>query len=78
MVLLPEEAKLLLDNGVARIIQRPILRETPTESLRNKFEEYRHKLYTEQEQCLIEQRKLQVIIISFYISNKHLNINILV
>ncbi|XP_058789971.1 tRNA-splicing endonuclease subunit Sen34 [Phymastichus coffea] len=61
MLLHPEEAKLLLDKGVVRMIQQPMLRETPTESLKQKFEEYRNKLFIEQQQCLVDQRRTQII-----------------
>lgn len=60
VLLLPEEAKLLVEKGIARLIGKPILKETPTESLRKKFEEYREKLFAEQEACLTEQRRIQV------------------
>ncbi|XP_011504396.1 PREDICTED: tRNA-splicing endonuclease subunit Sen34 [Ceratosolen solmsi marchali] len=61
MLLLPEEAKLLLEKGICQLIQHPVLKETPCESLKKKFEEYRSKLYEEQQECLIDQRRIQVL-----------------
>lgn len=81
MLLLPEEAKLLIEKKIARLIQRPILKETPSESLKKKFEEYRYKLYIDQRQCLIDGRRAQVLILiqlfsSLIIGCKLLNNNI--
>lgn len=61
VLLLPEEAKLLVETKIARLIKRPILKETPSESLKKKFEEYRNKLFTDQQQCLIDGRRSQVL-----------------
>ncbi|KAJ8673334.1 hypothetical protein QAD02_004596 [Eretmocerus hayati] len=60
MLLIPEEAKLLVDKGFARLTHQPALKETPTDSLKKKFEEYRNKLYNEQQECLVNQRKAQI------------------
>lgn len=62
MLLLPEEAKLLIEKGIGRLIQRSVLKETPSESLRKKFEEYRSKLYADQQECLIDRRRIQVLL----------------
>jgi hypothetical protein len=70
MLLLPEEAKLLLEKGICQLIQYPELKEIPCESLKKKFEEYRSKLFTEQQDCLIDQRRMQVI--SFSRINQYL------
>lgn len=68
LLLRPEEAKLLIEKGIGRLIQRPILKETPSESLKKKFEEYREKLFAEQRECLTEQRKLQVLNASIFVT----------
>ncbi|OXU21868.1 hypothetical protein TSAR_005214 [Trichomalopsis sarcophagae] len=60
VLLLPEEAKLLIEKGIGRLVGKPILKETPTESLKKKFEEYREKLFAEQEASMTEQRRIQV------------------
>lgn len=60
MMLRSEEVKLLLEKGLARLIKQPILKEIPSESLKKKFEEYRDRLFIEQQQCLTDQRKAQV------------------
>ena len=61
MMLLPEEATLLLDKNLARLVSYPCLLEKPSESLKNALEEYRNRLFVEQEECLREARKHQVV-----------------
>ncbi|XP_014219165.1 tRNA-splicing endonuclease subunit Sen34 [Copidosoma floridanum] len=60
LLLLPEEAKLLVEKDIGRLVQKPMLKEIPTESLKKKFEEYRNKLFLDQQDILIEKRKLQL------------------
>lgn len=67
VLLLREEAKLLIEKNIGRLIHRPILKEEPTDSLKDKFEEYRNKLFLEQQDQLVEQRKLQVMLIYFFV-----------
>lgn len=61
MLLQMEEVTLLLEKNVARLVQYPCLKEPPSDSLRQAFEEYRNGLYTEQEKCLRIEREKQVI-----------------
>ena len=65
LLLLPEEAKLLIEKGIVRLVHYPSIEKKPSESLKNLFNEYREKLYLEQQICLREQRKKQVIFHSF-------------
>lgn len=60
MVLLPEEATLLLEKKVACLVSYPGLSRSPTSDVKKKFEEYRRAMYLEEVECLKEERKLQV------------------
>ncbi|XP_015590203.1 tRNA-splicing endonuclease subunit Sen34 [Cephus cinctus] len=61
MLLLPEEATLLLEKSIARIVSYPHLQKPPTESLKMVFKEYRDRLFIEQEECLRKERKEQIM-----------------
>ena len=62
LLLTPEEAKLLIEKGIARLIHYPCIKKKPSETLKKLFHEYREKLYLDQEVCLRKQREKQVIL----------------
>ncbi|XP_051171716.1 tRNA-splicing endonuclease subunit Sen34 [Leptopilina boulardi] len=59
--LLPEEAKLLMDKGVARLVHYPCMKQKPSDDLEKLFLEFREKLFLEQEVCLRKEKEKQVI-----------------
>lgn len=61
LLLSPEEAKLLIEKGFARLIQYPCIKKKPSETLKKLFHEFREKLYLDQEVCLRKQREKQVM-----------------
>ncbi|XP_033329777.2 tRNA splicing endonuclease subunit 34 [Megalopta genalis] len=61
LLLQPEEVSLLLEKNIAQLIYYPCLQKPPTESLKQAFEKYRNTLFVEQEECLRNERKKQVI-----------------
>ncbi|KAL7306504.1 hypothetical protein TKK_0001203 [Trichogramma kaykai] len=61
LLLQPEETKLLLEKNIGHLVSLPILKETPSDSLKKKFENYRNKLYEEQQECLKNQRMTQIV-----------------
>lgn len=65
MILLPEEAKLLVDLEVARIVHNRKLQDPPDDAFKQKFEQYREKLFLKQSERLRDQRKLQVFLLLF-------------
>lgn len=65
LLLLPEEVTLLLEKRIACLIQWSDLEKPPTESLNKKFQEYRNTLFLQQAECLRENRKKQVTIITY-------------
>jgi len=69
LLLLSEEVTLLLEKGIAWLIQCTNLDKPPTESLKEKFEEYRNLLFLQQAKCLRENRKRQVFIVYIFIFN---------
>lgn len=76
LLLLPEEITLLLEKKIARLVECTNLKTRPDESLSQKFQEYRDKLFLEQADCLKDNRKRQVIVIYISIYVKR-NIRIL-
>lgn len=58
--LLPEEAKLLMDKGVARLVHYPCMKQKPSDDLEKLFLEFREKLFLEQEVCLRKEKEKQV------------------
>jgi hypothetical protein len=67
LLLLSEEVTLLLEKGIAQLIKCTNLDKPPTESLKEKFEEYRNLLFQQQAKCLRENRKRQVFIVYIYL-----------
>lgn len=63
LLLLPEEVTLLLEKGIACLVQCTNLNEPASESLKEKFQEYRDTLFLQQAECLRDNRKRQVFII---------------
>ncbi|XP_076174483.1 tRNA splicing endonuclease subunit 34 [Ptiloglossa arizonensis] len=61
LLLQPEEVSLLLEKKLVRLVQYPCFQKPPTDSLKQSFEEYRNTLYVEQEECLRNERKKQII-----------------
>ncbi|XP_043272962.1 tRNA-splicing endonuclease subunit Sen34 [Venturia canescens] len=61
LMLLPEEATLLLEKNIARLIYYPCLLQKPSKSLKKIVEEYRGKLFVQQEECLRQERRNQLI-----------------
>lgn len=64
LLLLPEEVTLLVEKNIACLIHYHNLGKPPVASLSEKFEEYRNTLFVEQAECLRENRRKQVIIVS--------------
>ncbi|KAL0118432.1 hypothetical protein PUN28_009235 [Cardiocondyla obscurior] len=60
LLLLPEEITLLLEKGIACLVECTSLNIRPDESLSQKFQEYRNKLFLEQADCLKDNRKRQI------------------
>lgn len=67
LLLLPEEVTLLLEKKIACLVHCSSLEKPPTESLSEKFQEYRNTLFIQQAECLRENRRKQVIIICIYL-----------
>ncbi|EGI65192.1 tRNA-splicing endonuclease subunit Sen34 [Acromyrmex echinatior] len=61
LLLLPEEVTLLLEKKIACLVECTNLKTQPDESLNQRFQEYRDKLFLEQGNCLKDNRKKQVI-----------------
>lgn len=61
LLLLPEEVSLLLEKGIARLVKYSQLQQPPKKSLKDAFEEYRNKLFIEQEKCLIKEKEKQIM-----------------
>ncbi|XP_076390022.1 tRNA splicing endonuclease subunit 34 [Megachile rotundata] len=61
LLLQSEEVSLLLEKNIARLIQYTCFQNPPSDSLKQAFEEYRNKLFIEQEKCLRDERKKQVV-----------------
>ncbi|EZA48854.1 hypothetical protein DMN91_005372 [Ooceraea biroi] len=59
LLLLSEEVTLLLEKGIACLIECVNL-DKPTESLKEKFQEYRNVLFLQQAECLRENRRKQI------------------
>jgi len=62
LLLLPEETTLLLEKKIACLVEYTSLKAEPDESLSQRFQEYRDKLFLEQADCLKDNRKRQVVI----------------
>ncbi|XP_011167367.2 tRNA-splicing endonuclease subunit Sen34 [Solenopsis invicta] len=60
LLLLPEEVTLLLEKKIACLVECKSLKTQPDESLSQRFQEYRDKLFLEQADCLKENRKEQI------------------
>ncbi|PSN33817.1 hypothetical protein C0J52_19369 [Blattella germanica] len=60
MVLLPEEATLLLERKVAVLVTYPCLSKSPTDDQKKEFKQQRKAIYLDQIECFKEQRRLQV------------------
>lgn len=60
LMLQPEEVTLLLNKNVVRLVSYSCLQQKPSESLKKAVDEYRTKLFHEQEECLRQERKHQV------------------
>ncbi|XP_012541341.1 tRNA-splicing endonuclease subunit Sen34 [Monomorium pharaonis] len=60
LLLLSEEVTLLLEKKIACLVECKSLRTLPDESLSQRFQEYRDKLFLEQANCLKENRKKQI------------------
>lgn len=58
--LLAEEAKLLIDKGIARLVHYPRMEQKPSEDIEKLFLEFREKLFLEQEVCLRKEKEKQV------------------
>lgn len=62
MLLAPEEVALLLEKNFARLVRYSCLQKPPTDSLKETFMKYRNTLFVQQEACLREERKKQVMV----------------
>lgn len=60
LLLLPEEVTLLLEKKIACLVECTSLKTQPNESLSQRFQEYRDKLFLEQVDCLKDNRKKQI------------------
>ncbi|KAL6252169.1 hypothetical protein P5V15_004446 [Pogonomyrmex californicus] len=61
LLLLPEEVTLLLEKKIACLVECTALNISPDESLRQRFQEYREKLFQEQADSFKDNRKKQII-----------------
>lgn len=61
LLLLPEEVSLLIEKQIARVIQYPCMQKIPSDALKKAFETYRDILFTQQEKCLRDERKKQIL-----------------
>lgn len=62
LLLLPEEITLLVEKKIAYLVECTSLKAQPDQSLSQRFQEYREKLFLEQADCLKDNRKKQVVI----------------
>lgn len=76
LLLLPEEVNLLLEKEIARLIKCTCLQQPPNESLYEKFQQYRDMLFSQQVECLRENRKKQVIMIRIHIFRYKKNVKL--
>ncbi|XP_063978504.1 tRNA-splicing endonuclease subunit Sen34 [Diachasmimorpha longicaudata] len=56
VLLLPEEANLLLEKKIARLVTYSCIQQEPNEAVVSKWQEYREKLFREQNECLKKER----------------------
>ncbi|XP_068992267.1 tRNA-splicing endonuclease subunit Sen34-like [Neodiprion pinetum] len=63
LLLMPEEVVLMVKKNIARLVDYPSIRKQPSESFKKIFQEHRDKLYKEQEVCLRDERRKQVILV---------------
>ncbi|KAK0082033.1 hypothetical protein PV325_011179 [Microctonus aethiopoides] len=61
LLLSPEEVTLLLEKKIARLVELPCLQQKPSSDLMKAFNSYRKKMLIEQEECLVETRKAQIV-----------------
>ncbi|XP_034942642.1 tRNA-splicing endonuclease subunit Sen34 [Chelonus insularis] len=61
MLLMPEEVTLLLEKKIVRLVQINDIQMKPNDKLKQKFNNYRNKLFSQQEERLKEERKKQII-----------------
>ncbi|XP_057338079.1 tRNA-splicing endonuclease subunit Sen34 [Microplitis mediator] len=61
LMLIPEEVTLLLETKIARLIEYPCLRQEPDDDLKKVFEDHRKRLFAEQDECLKEGKRLQIL-----------------
>ncbi|XP_066994386.2 tRNA-splicing endonuclease subunit Sen34 [Anabrus simplex] len=60
MMLLPEEATLLLEKKLVQLARFPSLSRAPGPGVKEEFEKYRKRIYEEQKECFMAERKRQV------------------
>ncbi|KAK7863006.1 hypothetical protein R5R35_014558 [Gryllus longicercus] len=60
LALLPEEATLLRENNVARLINHASLLKSPSSDVKAEYDKYCEKICDEQIECLMEERKRQI------------------
>lgn len=70
LLLLPEEVTLLLEKKIACLVECTSLKTQPNESLSQRFQEYRDKLFLEQADCLKDNRKKQVVVIYIFLHSE--------
>ncbi|XP_020295203.1 tRNA-splicing endonuclease subunit Sen34 [Pseudomyrmex gracilis] len=61
LLLSPDEVTILIEKGIARLVECTSLEELPSESLKKKLQDYRDQLFEDQEKCLRENKKKQVM-----------------
>ncbi|XP_012262301.2 tRNA-splicing endonuclease subunit Sen34 [Athalia rosae] len=61
LLLLAEETTLLIEKNIVRLKSHASMYKKPDDLMRKVFQEYKEKLFIEQEICLREQRKKQII-----------------
>ncbi|CAD6231764.1 GSCOCG00001574001-RA-CDS [Cotesia congregata] len=61
LMILPEEVTLLLENKIARLVEYPSLRQEPDDDMRKVFENFRKKMFKEQETALKDGKKKLIL-----------------
>lgn len=61
LLLSPDEVTILLEKKIVCLVECTSLEKLPSELLKKKLQEYRDKLFEDQEKCLRENKKKQVM-----------------
>lgn len=66
LMILPEEVTILLENKIARLVEYPSLRQKPDDDMRKVFQNFRKKMFKEQEAALKDGKKKQVCTLFYF------------